>query len=215
MTLSATRHAVGTAVLLCTAVLAAGCASASPNSPAPAASQPAAGSSVPSTAASTPAPSPAAATSQCRSSALHAKVDITQSGAAAGSVYYPINFTNVSSRQCTLYGYPGVSFVTGESGSQLGRAATRDAAARPTAVTLDPGQVAHATLQVASAGNFDPSACRPVTAHWLRIFPPDQFTPIYARFTALACSSRLPSGVGGQLGIYAVRPGPGMAGAAP
>jgi hypothetical protein len=215
MTLSATRHAVGTAVLLCAAALAAGCASASPSSPAPPASQPASGSSAPTSAGSTSASSSGAATGRCPSSALHATVDTAQASGAAGSVYYPINFTNVSSSTCTLFGYPGVSFVTGESGSQLGRAATRNPAAGPTAVRLDPGNVAHAILQVAHAGNFDPSLCKPVTAHWLRIFPPDQFTPIYARFTTRACSARLPSSVGSQLGIYVIQSGPGKAGEAP
>lgn len=217
MTLSAARHTVAMAVLLCAAALAAGCASASPSSSAPAASLPAgaSGSTAPSPGASTPAASPPAAATQCASSALHAVVNTAQSSGAAGSVYYPIDFTNVSTSQCTLYGYPGVSFVTGDPGSQLGRAATRNPAAGPTAVTLNPSEVAHAILQVADAGNFDPSQCVPVTAHWLKIFPPNQFTPVYAHFTAQACSARLPSSVGSQLGIYVVGSGPGKAGEAP
>lgn len=221
MTLSAARHTVAMAVLLCAAALASGCASASPSSPAPAASLPASGaaaasgSAAPSPGASSPAASRPAAATQCVSSALHAVVNTAQSSGAAGSVYYPIDFTNVSSSQCTLYGYPGVSFVTGDPGSQLGRAATRNPAAGPTAVTLNPGEVAHAVLQVAEAGNFDPSQCVPVTAHWLKIFPPDQFTPVYAHFTAQACSARLPSSEGSQLGIYVVESGPGKAGQAP
>lgn len=31
---------------------------------------------------------------------------------AAGSLYYPVNFTNTSDAPCTLYGYPGMSFIT-------------------------------------------------------------------------------------------------------
>ncbi|HEY5986422.1 MAG TPA: DUF4232 domain-containing protein [Streptosporangiaceae bacterium] len=215
MTLSAARHAVGAAVLLCTAALAAGCASASPDSSTPPASPLARGSTAPATAGSSSGPGPGAATSQCRAAALRARVDTSQSSGAAGSVYYPINFTNVSNSRCSLFGYPGVSFVTGVSGSQLGRAAIRNPAAGPTVVALDPGDVAHATLQVAEAGNFDPSQCRPVTAHWLKIFPPDQFTPIYARLTTQACSARLPTDVGNQLGVYVIQSGPGKAGEAP
>jgi Domain of unknown function (DUF4232) len=210
---SPARQTVAIAVLLWTAVLAAGCASASPSPPA--SPQPASASSAAAstTSAATPAASPRG--SECASPALHATVDTTQSSGAAGSVYYPIDFTNVSGSSCTLFGYPGVSFVTGISGSQLGRAATRNTAAGPTSVTLAPNAVAHAILQVADAGNFEASQCQPVTAHWLKIFPPDQLSPIYAHFTVQACSARLPSTVGSQLSVYVVQRGPGKAGQAP
>ena len=141
-------------------------------------------------------------------------MDTSQSGAAAGSVYVPIDFTNTTGSTCTMFGYPGVSFVTSPSGSELGRAATRTP---PTAtlVTLAPGGVAHAILRVAQAANYSPSACVPVTAHWLRIYPPNQFNAIYARYTTQACSARLPHTVGSQLSVYVVKPGPGKAGQAP
>jgi hypothetical protein len=74
-------------------------------------------------------------------------------------------------------------------------------------VTLAPGQVAHATLQVAQAGNYDPAQCKPVTAHWLRIFPPDQTAPLYVSFTTKACSARLPHSVGSQLAVSVFQPG--------
>lgn len=210
---SPARHTVATAVVLCTAVMAAGCASASPSPPSSPQSASASSAAPSTTSVATPAASPRG--SECASSALHATVDTTQSSGAAGSVYYPIDFTNVSSSPCTLFGYPGVSFVTGISGSQLGRAAGRNTAAGPTSVTLEPNAVAHAILQVADAGNFDASQCQPVTAHWLKIFPPDRFTPIYAHFTVQACSARLPSTMGSQLSVYVVQSGPGQAGQAP
>jgi hypothetical protein len=82
-------------------------------------------------------------------------------------------------------------------------------------VTLAPGAMAHATLQVAAAGNYSPHACTPVTAHWLKIFPPNQPTAIYARYTVQACSAKLPHGLSSQLAVYLVRPGPGRAGRRP
>jgi hypothetical protein len=142
-------------------------------------------------------------------------VAVAQGGAAAGSVYVPIDFTNTSAASCTMNGYPGVSFVTAPSGSQLGSAATRNPAAKPAVITLPPGGVAHATLQVAQAGNYSASACTPVTAHWLRIFPPNQATAIYARYDAQACSAKLPAKLGSQLAVYVVRPGAGKAGQGP
>jgi hypothetical protein len=110
---------------------------------------------------------------------------------------------------CTLFGYPGVSFVTGPSGTQLGRAAARNPVVPAATITLGPGQAAHATLKVAEAGNYDPAQCKPVTAHWLKVFPPDQTAALYASFTTQACSARLPRAVGSQLSVSVFQPGAG------
>ena len=209
-----TRHALGTTALLCTALLAAGCGKNPANSAAVQGSASSSGAAAPATSAPASAGASAGAAG-CASAGLTAKVDTAQSGAAAGSTYVPIDFTNTSGSPCTLFGYPGVSFVAGPTGGQLGEAASRNPAAKATTVRLAPGGVAHATLQVAAAGNYSASACTPVTAHWLRIFPPNQPTPIFVRYTVQACSAKLPQGVGSQLAVYVVRPGPGKAGQGP
>jgi len=109
---------------------------------------------------------------------------------AAGSTYYPLEFTNASSSACTLFGYPGVSFVTatGSGGSQIGGAASRNPAVTSRLVTLAPGSTAHATLQVVNAMNYPEAECHLVTARTLKIFPPNQTAPLYLSFTAPACS---------------------------
>jgi len=157
----------------------------------------------------TPVTSTSAGVTICATSALKAAVNTVKGSGAAGSVYYPLDLTNISGSSCTLFGYPGVSFVTGPSGRQLGRAAARDPVVPAATVTLAPGQAAHATLKVAEAGNYDPVQCQPVTAQWLKIFPPDQTAALYARFTTQACSARLPSGIGSQLSISVFQPGAG------
>ena len=209
-------RALGVTMLLGTALLVAACGSSSSSSPPSSATSPstAAAPSTPATSPAAPTSTPSAAVASCASSGLKIKVDTSQSGAAAGSVYVPIDFTNITGSTCTLFGYPGVSFVTSPSGSQLGRAATRNP---PTAtlVTLAPGGVAHAVLRVADAGNYSPSACVPVTAHWVRVYPPNQFNAIYARYKTQVCSARLPASIGRQVSVYVVRPGPGKAGQAP
>ena len=43
----------------------------------------------------------------------------------AGGVYVVLDFTNTSGRTCTLYGYPGVSLVSGPPYTQIGLAAKR------------------------------------------------------------------------------------------
>ena len=218
---SATRHLLGAAALLATGALAAACGPVKGNSASGgASSSPSGGAAAASSAPASPASSPAAshgstAAAGCSSSALSAHVDLAQGGAAAGSTYVPIDFTNTSGSACTMEGYPGVSFVRSPSGGQLGNAAARNTAASPAMVTLAPGGIAHAVLQVAEAGNYSQSACTPVTAHWLKIFPPNQVTAIYAHYEVQACSAKLPAKLGSQLAVYVVRPGAGKAGHAP
>jgi hypothetical protein len=124
----------------------------------------------------------------CPTSALH--LSIGTGNGAAGSVYFPIVFTNASGSACTLFGFPGVSFVTGIGGSQIGHAATRHSDAPRQTVTLAPGGVAHATLQVVQALNFPPAKCQLVTAHWLKVYPPNQTQPVFLNFTAKTCASK-------------------------
>lgn len=128
-----------------------------------------------------------------------------QGNGAAGSTYYPLDFANASGDACTLFGYPGVSFVTGVGGGQIGRAASRNPALASELVTIEAGGVAHSTLQVVNAENFSNAACHLVTAHWLKIYPPNQTAPLYLSFTASACSGQAKSV--GILAVQAVRPG--------
>jgi Protein of unknown function (DUF4232) len=148
---------------------------------------------VPSLSAATPPP--------CRTSALRVSVSASQ-GVAAGSSYYPIVFTNVSGAACTLYGYPGVSFVAAAGGSQIGIAATESRAHPRQLITLAPGQAGHAELQVVNAGNYPPANCGMVAAHWLRVYPPNQTAPLYASFSAQACTK--PRAI---LSVETVQPG--------
>lgn len=210
------------AALLCTGALAAACGTATQNGPgagSPSSGRPAtsATSTPPASPSSSSARSPAAhaAGSPCATSALKVTVDTSQAGGTAGSVYYPIDLTNTSGSSCTLQGYPGVSFVAKPSGSQIGQAATRNTTVKAAQVRLKPGGVAHATLRVVDAGNYDPSVCKPVTAHWLRVYPPGQRTAAYASFTAKACSAAVPAKLGAPLSVYVVRPGAGKAGQSP
>jgi len=218
MRASAVTHRTAVAGLVGAAALLAACTSASQNTggSAPATQSAAPAASTSAAAPTSPAPDMGSSSSNnsnsgtpvtmCATSALKGRVKTTTAGAAAGSIYYPLDLTNVSGSTCTVFGYPGVSFVTGPSGTLLGRAASRNPAKPAATVTLAPGQVAHATLQVAQAGNYDPAQCKPVTAHWLRIYPPDQTVPLNVRFKAQACSARLPHSIGSQLSVTVFQP---------
>jgi len=199
MMTSAARAAIAAAAMGCAAAAIAACgavsstggsapsAGAGSTSSAPASASPAASApAAPSQAAPTQAGGPPA----CATSALRATVLSSQGGAALGSTYYPVQLTNTSGASCNLYGYPGVSFVSAPGGSQIGIPATENPAHPRQFVDLSPGQSAHAVLQVAVAQNFPPANCGTVvTAHWLRIYPPNQTAPLYASFTAQTCSA--------------------------
>ncbi|HUX69756.1 MAG TPA: DUF4232 domain-containing protein [Cellulomonadaceae bacterium] len=189
----------------CAAAGSSGGATSSVPAPATIATPASPTTSAPSTSASASASSPGIP--PCATSALTGAVDLTAAGAAAGSTFYPLDLTNTSASTCSLEGYPGVSFVTGPSGTQIGDPARRNPVTAPTTVTLDTGQVAHATLQVAEAGNYDQTQCMPVMAHYLRIYPPGQTAALVVPFTTQACSATLPASIGGQLGITVMQPG--------
>jgi Protein of unknown function (DUF4232) len=109
-------------------------------------------------------------------------------GAAAGSVYMQIEFTNTSGRTCTLFGYPGVALTTSTTpGSQVGAAARRSTGKPKQVITLTPGQTASATLQIAQVANYPSSSCQPVSARYLQVYPPGQTSARYLPYTGQGC----------------------------
>ena len=193
--MTSVRILIAMAALAGAAGLLAGCGTATTPAASPStsasATTPATSPSAAATQASSPAPTPgpsSAGVAACATSALHVAVPSGSGNAAAGSSYYPIQFSNTSSSPCTLYGYPGVSFVGAVGGSQIGAPATRNSALAAKLISLSPGQTVHATLQVVDAMNYPSGGCGLVTAHWLKIYPPNQTAPLYVSFTAQTCS---------------------------
>jgi Protein of unknown function (DUF4232) len=124
----------------------------------------------------------------CLTSALRATLGAAQG--TAGSAYQVIVLANVSDKTCALYGYPGVSFVAGVGGSQIGKDAARDRTTAPKVVTLAPGQRGSFALRVVDTAALPAAGCDPVTAHWLKIFPPENTAAVYVGYTAHACASK-------------------------
>jgi hypothetical protein len=190
------RRMIASAALGSGVMLIAACSSSGSPASAPAPTKTVTATAPASTAPATPAPTPTPTPTPtgplpCPTSALRSSVG--SGNGAAGSTYYPLEFTNVSSTACTLFGYPGVSFVTGNGGGLIGRAASRNPAVSSKLVTIPAGGTAHATLQVVNAMNYPNADCHLVTAHVLKIYPPNQTAPIYLSFSAPACSSRAKS----------------------
>jgi len=124
----------------------------------------------------------------CLTSALRATLGAAQG--TAGSAYQVIVLANSSGKTCALYGYPGVSFVSGVGGSQIGKDAARDRTTAPKVVTLAPGQSGSFVLRLADTAALPAASCEPVTADWLKIFPPENTAALYVGYTAHACASK-------------------------
>jgi hypothetical protein len=155
--------------------------------------------------------------SPCATSGLEAWLGLAQAAGSAtadrlqpSGTYYTLEFTNVSARVCSLYGYPDVSAYAGDQsgGTQIGSGAARDTSVRPRPVTLAPGQTAHSVLLISSTGTFEPTACAQVTAPGLRVTPPNQVRPAFVPIHLPACSKK-----GLEfMSVQAIQPRPGIPG---
>jgi hypothetical protein len=127
---------------------------------------------------------------------LSANLKVTAGGgnAGAGHSFIPIVFTNTGAQPCTIAAYPGVSFVAGDDGHQVGDPASRVSAPTPT-VTLQPGQAASAALSIANVGVYDPAQCQPVTVRGLRVYPPNNTAALFVPLSGgvQGCSQHIPN----------------------
>ncbi len=129
-----------------------------------------------------------AAIPACQASQLGVWIALAQANGAAGSIYYPLNFTNVSEHTCTLHGFPGVSAID-RNGHQLGSPAGWDPRVAAHTVVLAPGATAHTVLQYSDVEVSTAPGCDPVsTAIVLRVYPPDQYAATIAAFDLEVCS---------------------------
>lgn len=112
-----------------------------------------------------------------------------QSEGAAGSVYQPVVLTNNGSATCTLHGFPGVSFVAGDDGHQVGNAADEDKTKPVESVALAPGTSAQFVVRISNAGNYDASTCQPVEARGLRVYTPGETHSAFVPLPMTACST--------------------------
>jgi hypothetical protein len=136
-------------------------------------------------AASPASPDGTAITPLCETPGLVIWLDTSGNG-TAGTTFYKLHFTNLSGHACTLNGFPFL-FAVNLTGHQVGpRAKFRGPA--PHLVTLANGKTATAVLGIVDTGVFSRSACRPVTAAGLRVFPPNQTRSKLVPFPFSSCS---------------------------
>jgi len=124
----------------------------------------------------------------CQANQLGVWIALAQSNGAAGTIYYPLNFTNVSGRTCSLHGFPGVSAIA-RNGHRLGSPAGWATRVAARTVLLAPGATAHTILQYRDAEVSTAPGCDPVnTAVVLRVYPPGQYDATVAAFDLQVCS---------------------------
>jgi hypothetical protein len=141
----------------------------------------------------------------CTAGALGAWVAVDQGNGAAGSIFYPLEFTNLSGHACALRGFPGVSAID-RNGKQLGSPATWDHVVQVRTVVLQPGATAHTVLRYSDAAVSTSPGCDPVfTTFELRIYPPNQRSATHAAFGLEACSHAGPT----YLSVEPILPGVG------
>ncbi|MFF3333965.1 DUF4232 domain-containing protein [Streptomyces sp. NPDC002888] len=120
---------------------------------------------------------PAASTTRCHTSELRASVGRNDPG--AGQWNFPVVLTNVSSRTCTVHGYPGAAFLDA-SGKQLGKDPKRAPDQKPTTVRLAPGRSAWAGL---TYSNPEISGAHAATPAVLLVTPADERDPLKVKWT--------------------------------
>jgi hypothetical protein len=185
MTGTTTHRAVSaTAVAFTFAVLLAG--SVSP-SPAPTGSP-----SASTTSTSRPTPTSTATATpidgQCDTGDLSGTI-AQGGGGAAGSVEVTLVLTNNGSSECSLQGWPGVSFVGDGNGTQLGAAAQFDRSTPHPTVVLQPGGTAQAPLRITQALNYPEADCAPKQADGFRVYPPGATESLFVKDASVtACT---------------------------
>jgi Domain of unknown function (DUF4232) len=108
-----------------------------------------------------------AATPNCASSQM--KLSIGRSNGAAGTIYYPIVFTNEGGT-CVIWGVPAVQPVAGASHRAVGPAARNNSMGQmPARHTLKKGQSVYDAYGVGETGNYSKSTCGPKNASGVRV----------------------------------------------
>ncbi len=142
----------------------------------------------------------AASVAQCKASNIYVWFALAPNG-AAGTIYYPIEFTNVGSSTCYLYGYPGVE-ATNSAGKLVGPPAGRFSITRHN-VTLKHNQTAHALVGIVEAGII--GGCKAAQADGFQVYPPNQKSAQFiSNFNFSVCKNKV------YMHVYPVQPGVGV-----
>ncbi|TCP57127.1 uncharacterized protein DUF4232 [Tamaricihabitans halophyticus] len=145
-------------------------------------------SAPPSTSEQTPT-NQRAAGADCTADMLDAQVVAGDAG--AGTVHRWLKFTNQGEVSCAFQGFPGVSYVTGGDGRQVGEPAKR-VGTKGGPVELAPGASARVDVGFVNVHNFDPAQCEPTDVRGLRIYPPQETNAMFVPLATTGCAGAVP-----------------------
>jgi hypothetical protein len=149
-----------------------------------------------------------ASTPRCAAADLGVWVAADQTGVAAGTAYFQLEFTNLSHRACTLRGFPRVAAI-GSGGRQLGSPAGQDHSVAARTVRLAPAATGYAILEYSDQlASQCPSAAKR-TAVLLQVIPPAQSQADHAFWDLIACTAK---GLSVLMHVRVIAPGIGVRG---
>lgn len=179
VTLAASRNRKRTAALLLAGVgilvTACGTTSSTSTTSTPTTSAPttptaaAPGTTSPTSGSSTTSTTSGPKTNGCATSDL--SISIGNPNGTAGAIHYILTYRNNGASACTLFGYPGVSFLAAD-GSQIGSPAQRSSGDSVLSVIVAPGANAYSGVSVTDPGI--PPCASSGTATRVRVFPPGE-----------------------------------------
>lgn len=144
-------------------------------------------------------PAPASDPAECKVADL--KLSLGGGDAAAGTLYRQLRFTNKGSRTCKIQGFPGVSYVAGDDGHQVGPAAYR-VGTKGSAISLTPGMTVFAPVGFVQVRNYDSAVCKPTSVRGLRVYPPHEYSSMYVPAPGTGCAGNPP---GNQLTVSTIQ----------
>lgn len=134
------------------------------------------------------------------------KLSLGRGDAGAGTRWRPLRFTNVSGSSCVIQGFPGVSYVAGDDGHQVGTAAYRDGS-KGAPITLQNGSTAYAAVGFTNVQNYDPADCKPTAVRGLRVYPPQETHSMFVPAEGTGCANENLASY--HLKVQTIRPGSG------
>ncbi|MET0235850.1 MAG: DUF4232 domain-containing protein [Kibdelosporangium sp.] len=144
-------------------------------------------------------PGPVADKGECKAASL--RLSIGNGDTAAGTTFRQLVFTNTGTVPCVIQGFPGVSYVAGDDGHQVGPAAVREGA-KGEAIDLAPGASAAAPVGFTQVRNYDEAVCKPTAVRGLRVYPPQETASLFIALEGTGCSGNPP---GQQLSVKTIQ----------
>jgi len=184
------------AAALVAAAALSGCAGTAPiptTTPPASSAGSATATAAPDTTAPNPAPTTAApapaGTRACKAADLSLALVGDEGGGGMMKQAYNLRFTNRSQSGCQLWGSPGVSFVTGDNGQQVGEPATRIERSQGKQVVINPGATASSPLTITNPNAYPPERCGLTQVRGLRVYAPGDTASMFVDTPQQACST--------------------------